>query len=186
MPCLAWPYRRQVKLSDFGISGFVKLDNMGGDFLTSTGGSLTFFAPEMCRTLKGAGYSGRAADLWACGCSLFMWMYHRLPYEADNPPALLAMIAEEPVAFPPNERGHSAELLARQLQLAEERQREKRMAASKTQSYDSHVFLGTSVGQDLCCVCPALQQWVSAELQKEAAILKERRKAREERQGVRG
>ena len=106
------PDAQCAKLSDFGISGFFRSSMLGGDFFNATSGSLPFFAPEMCRTLKGAGYSGRAADLWACGCSLFMWMYHRLPYEADNPPALLAMIAEEPVAFPPNERGHSAELLA--------------------------------------------------------------------------
>ena len=33
------PRGKTVKLSDFGISGFVKFE-MGGDFLTSTGGSL--------------------------------------------------------------------------------------------------------------------------------------------------
>eukprot|EP00959_Pyramimonas_sp_CCMP1952_P302547 6330455-Pyramimonas_sp.AAC.1 len=30
-------------------------------------------------------------------------------------------------------------------------------------------------------VCPALQSWASAELQKEVSVMKERRKAREER-----
>ena len=34
--------------------------------------------------VRGAGYSGRAADMWACGASLFMWLYHRSPYTADN------------------------------------------------------------------------------------------------------
>ena len=31
------------------------------------------------------------------------------------------------------------------------------------------------------CISPELMQWLSAELQKESAVLKERRKAREER-----
>ena len=53
--------------------------SLGGDFFTATSGSLMFFAPEMCRSIKGAGYSGRAADLWACGVSLYMWLYHDSP-----------------------------------------------------------------------------------------------------------
>ena len=65
----------------------------------------------MCRTLKGAGYSGRAADIWAVGCCLYMWMYHRCPYLADNPPKLLQMIADEPVDYP-DDKSHSASLVA--------------------------------------------------------------------------
>ena len=103
------PVSAQVKLADFGISGFVTAD-MGGDFLTSTGGSMPFFAPEMCRAMRGAGYSGRAADVWACGVSLFMWMYHALPYSADNPPELMNMIANEEVVYP-EDSTHSASLI---------------------------------------------------------------------------
>ena len=103
------PVSGQVKLADFGISGFVTAD-MGGDFLTSTGGSMPFFAPEMCRAMRGAGYSGRAADVWACGVSLFMWMYHALPYSADNPPELMNMIANEEVVYP-EDSTHSASLI---------------------------------------------------------------------------
>ena len=100
----------QVKLTDFGISGFVKTDMMGGDFLTSTGGSMPFFAPEMCRALNGAGYSGRAADVWACGVSLYMWMYHTMPYEAEHLPGLLQKIADEEVVYP-EDKTHSESLI---------------------------------------------------------------------------
>ena len=108
LPCFACVY--QVKLTDFGISGFVKTDMMGGDFLTSTGGSMPFFAPEMCRALNGAGYSGRAADVWACGVSLYMWMYHTMPYEAEHLPGLLQKIADEEVVYP-EDKTHSESLI---------------------------------------------------------------------------
>jgi hypothetical protein len=40
---------------------------------------------------------------------------------------------------------------------------------------------GTGKVRGNLCVCPALQDWISEELRKESAVLKERRKAREER-----
>ena len=79
--------------------------------MQSTGGSYPFFAPEMCRALRGAGYSGRAADMWAVGVSIFMWLYHRLPYEADSVVNLMERIANEEVDYPAD-TAHSAELLA--------------------------------------------------------------------------
>ena len=106
------PQSHDVKLSDFGISGFFQSTTLlGGDYFTSTGGSYPFFAPEMCRTLRGAGYSGRAADVWACGVSLYMWLYHRPPYVADHVPGLLQVIANDEVEYPTDE-AHSPSLLA--------------------------------------------------------------------------
>ena len=107
------PSTKQAKLADFGISGFFRATSLGGDFFNATSGSLMFFAPEMCRTIKGAGYSGRAADLWAMGVSIFMWIYWETPYAASNPPDLLKSIAEDPVVFPPKTTPKpSTELLA--------------------------------------------------------------------------
>ena len=83
---------------------------IGADFMQSTGGSYPFFAPEMCRAMRGAGYSGRAADMWAVGVSMFMWLYHRLPYEADSVVNLMERIANEEVDYPAD-TVHSAELL---------------------------------------------------------------------------
>jgi len=105
------PSTRTCKLADFGISGFFRANTLGGDFLTATSGSLIFFAPEMCRSIKGAGYSGRAADLWACGVSIFMWLYFIPPFMSDNPPGLLKAISEEDIVWP-EDKSHSAELVA--------------------------------------------------------------------------
>ena len=46
---------------------------------------------------------------------------------------------------------------------------------------DSHLYFGVDMVRGNCCVCPLSQEWVSAELSKEYALMKERRKAREER-----
>jgi len=117
---LLWdPVTKTVKLTDFGISGFFRATALGGDFFNATAGSLAFFAPEMCRSIKGAGYSGRAADLWACGVSLYMWLYHDSPFMADNPPALLKAIAEDTIVYPVREPAPSAELMSLLVQLLE-------------------------------------------------------------------
>lgn len=103
---------QQAKLSDFGISVFYKADvGVGGaDYMQSTGGSYPFFAPEMCRALRGAGYSGRAADMWALGVCIFMWLYHRLPYESDSVVNLMEKIANDDVPYP-TDTSRSPELM---------------------------------------------------------------------------
>ncbi len=45
---------------------------------------------------------------------------------------------------------------------------------------DAHIFTGLHTSGTLC-ICPKLSEWVSEELRKESAVMKERRKAREER-----
>ena len=85
----------------------------------------------------------------------------------------------------------AAELLSRQIQLIEERRREEvlRDESGKKQKndamvgagIDAYLYMGNSASRDGLCICPLLQDWISLELQKESNILKERRKAREER-----
>jgi len=107
---LLWDATANVaKITDFGVAGFFP-DALGGDFMQSTQGSFVFFAPEMCRKMGGAGYSARAADLWACGVSLFMWLYHVPPYDADSIPDLLEKISSHEILYPADERS-SPELL---------------------------------------------------------------------------
>ena len=64
---------------------------------------------------------------------------------------------------------------------------EKHKDASKkaqgdTATLDSNFYLGTTSTRGAVCICPALQDWISDELRREASIMKERRKAREERE----
>lgn len=74
----------------------------------------------------------------------------------------------------------SFEVLARQLQNAEDL-----LADKFTDSRDDHysdVFLMTGANhKSQLCICPELRAFTASETQKEASILKERRKAREER-----
>ena len=74
----------------------------------------------------------------------------------------------------------SAELIARRLQLAEERHKD-RLGGEGTASEDLHLYLGTDPTRGNLCVCPALSDWVGKELAAESAVMKERRKAKEER-----
>lgn len=73
----------------------------------------------------------------------------------------------------------SAELACRQLQVCEERLADK-FIDDKDQPNDFYLMSGTS-GRSQLCVCPELKAWVAEEARKESAVLKERRKAREER-----
>ena len=77
-------------------------------------------------------------------------------------------------------------LLVRQLQLVEERtaqqQEARRAAGSSSSSYDdSHLYLGLGATRGGVMVAPALQKYIAEQLALESAVLKERRKAREER-----
>ena len=46
---------------------------------------------------------------------------------------------------------------------------------------DAFLYMATSITRGVVGVCPALTEYISGELSKESSILKERRKAREER-----
>ena len=76
-----------------------------------------------------------------------------------------------------------AELVCRQLQLLEEKQMQSStpQAESASVAEESSLFMGTASAHGAVLVCPELKSWVSSELSREASILKERRKAREER-----
>jgi hypothetical protein len=76
----------------------------------------------------------------------------------------------------------SMELLVRQIQCIEERQKDKFTAAdfSGSTGYEQHLMAGSSSRSQLC-ICPALMEWVTKEVAKQNIMDKERRKAREER-----
>ena len=76
------------------------------------------------------------------------------------------------------------ELMCRELQMIEEKYSD-RLRSTNEMSDESHLYLGTHSSQGNVCMAPALRAWISSELKDEAAINKERRKAREERQVLR-
>ena len=76
-----------------------------------------------------------------------------------------------------------AELMVRQIQTIEERLKDK-----FTNNDDHGIEYSLMTGLPSCatlCICPALSAFVATEAAKETAVLKERRKAREERALVR-
>eukprot|EP00973_Karenia_brevis_P056924 7918184-Karenia_brevis.AAC.1 len=75
----------------------------------------------------------------------------------------------------------SAELLVRQLQLIEQKHAERLPGSSEDGDSGMHLFLGTSNTRGGICVAPSLSEYIAEEAKKESAVLKEQRKAREER-----
>ncbi|CAK0794172.1 unnamed protein product [Prorocentrum cordatum] len=79
----------------------------------------------------------------------------------------------------------AAELLARTTQVQQERYRDRSAGGTASVSHDNvdaHLFMGSELTRGGVCACPLLQEWASLQLAKEQALLKERRKAREERE----
>ena len=74
----------------------------------------------------------------------------------------------------------AAEIAAREIQVAEERYRDK-VAGNSEDRIDSNLARGSDLVRGNLCVMPDLTQWIATELSKEYAVMKERRKAREER-----
>jgi hypothetical protein len=79
------------------------------------------------------------------------------------------------------------EKIARRLQLWEEVYSVKLRKAEGGEEVDGWlderaIFLGQGKSRGHALVCPLLEEWVAKQLEKESAVLKERRKAREERQ----
>ena len=74
----------------------------------------------------------------------------------------------------------SAEYCVRQIQMVEERWRDRVAGSADDLASEATLFSG-SITRGTICVCPALQLWVAEELKRESSVAKERRKAREER-----
>ncbi len=76
----------------------------------------------------------------------------------------------------------SAEYLARQIQLAEGKWKDRVTLKDSggDSQLDAHIF-GGYAQKGALRVCPAPQTWVASELHRESSIAKERRKARAER-----
>ena len=74
------------KLSDFGVSHFLRSDD--DDALKNLSGTPLFAAPETCKGL-GESYSGKAADIWALGITLYALIYGQVCVAAWQGDALL-------------------------------------------------------------------------------------------------
>ncbi|CAO3621101.1 unnamed protein product [Cunninghamella blakesleeana] len=84
-----------LKIVDFGVSEiFVK----GNDKLKKSAGSPAFMAPELCKAHHGE-ISGKAADIWSMGVTLYCLIYGHLPYTSTNIIELMDKIKDDPVIY---------------------------------------------------------------------------------------
>lgn len=105
-----------LKIVDFGVSEFFSREQENGDTVTIQAGSPAFMAPEMC-VIPRIEYSGRAADIWAMGVTLYCLVLGRLPFVSvdGNLLDLYESIKNEPVAIPDGMNAELADVLRRLL-----------------------------------------------------------------------
>ncbi|KAK9373955.1 kinase-like domain-containing protein [Lipomyces chichibuensis] len=80
-----------LKIVDFGVSEFFERNN---DAMSKQAGSPAFMAPEL-NAVPRVDYSGRAADIWSMGVTLYCLVFGRLPFPYVNPVALSEAINKE-------------------------------------------------------------------------------------------
>ncbi|KAF7730196.1 hypothetical protein EC973_002804 [Apophysomyces ossiformis] len=101
-----------LKIVDFGVSEmFVK----GNDKLKKSAGSPAFMAPELCVAHHGE-VSGKAADIWSMGITLYCLVYGQPPFTSTNLVELYEMIKSNPVPYPKDLDPDLLDLLAKLLE----------------------------------------------------------------------
>jgi [calcium/calmodulin-dependent protein kinase] kinase len=102
-----------LKIVDFGVSEmFDKLDNMR---TTKSAGSPAFLPPELCIGKHGE-VSGKAADIWSMGVSLYCLWYGRIPFERTGVLDMYEAIRTENVKFPDDEDPDFVDLMTKILE----------------------------------------------------------------------
>ncbi|KAI1384687.1 Pkinase-domain-containing protein [Hypoxylon trugodes] len=107
-----------LKIVDFGVSEmFEKPDAM---MTSKSAGSPAFLPPELCQARHGD-VSGKAADVWSMGVSLYCLKYGRLPFRRDNVLEMYEAIRTEELRIPvENEDKNFVDLITRILDKNEE------------------------------------------------------------------
>ncbi|KMU84896.1 calcium/calmodulin-dependent protein kinase kinase 2 [Coccidioides immitis H538.4] len=86
-----------LKIVDFGVSEMFEKDS---DMYTAkSAGSPAFLPPELC-VVKHGDVSGRAADIWSMGVTLYCLRYGRIPFEKESIFELYEAIRNDEIAYP--------------------------------------------------------------------------------------
>merc|ERR1719361_2217918 len=88
----------EVKIADLGVSN--EFDGPDA-FLTNTAGTPAFTAPECLSIKQGdSPYSGKAADIWSLGVTLYCLVFGSLPWPDDNIVVIYNKIRTQPLHIP--------------------------------------------------------------------------------------
>jgi calcium/calmodulin-dependent protein kinase kinase 2 len=102
-----------LKIVDFGVSEmFEKSSKMR---TAKSAGSPAFLPPELCVTRHGD-ISGKAADIWSMGVSLFCLIYGRIPFEKSGVLELYESIKNDDLEIEPNSEPELCDLIRRLLE----------------------------------------------------------------------
>ena len=89
----------RLKISDFGLSCLPEQRGRSMDSLQTTCGTPNYVAPEV---LRGQGYDGRSADVWSCGCILYVLCSGHMPFDEPQLAALFVAITQARYRMPPH------------------------------------------------------------------------------------
>ncbi|KAI1812041.1 Pkinase-domain-containing protein [Poronia punctata] len=99
-----------LKIVDFGVSEmFQRQDEM---VTNKSAGSPAFIPPELCQAKHGE-ISGRAADIWSMGVTLYCLKYGKLPFNGDSIMGVYEAIREKPLVLPDGEDPDFFDLMTR-------------------------------------------------------------------------
>jgi [calcium/calmodulin-dependent protein kinase] kinase len=102
-----------LKIVDFGVSEmFQKSEDMR---TSKSAGSPAFLPPELC-VAKHGDVSGKAADIWSMGVSLYCLRYGRIPFERDGILGMYEAIKTETPKLPVDENPDFLDLMGRLLE----------------------------------------------------------------------
>jgi len=102
-----------LKIVDFGVSEmFAKSSEMR---TAKSAGSPAFLPPELCVTKHGD-ISGKAADIWSIGVSLFCLRFGRIPFEKSGVLELYESIKNDDLEIEPNSEPEFCDLIRRLLE----------------------------------------------------------------------
>ena len=88
----------KAKFADFGASVILD-DREQGDSFADTSGTYHFLAPECCDT-KVKSYSGKIADIWALGITLYAFVFNTLPFTGETESEIINSIINDPLKLP--------------------------------------------------------------------------------------
>jgi len=88
-----------AKLADFGVSKVLEEES---DIVKGCEGTTHFLPPEVC-DYDITEYSGKAADVWALGVTLYAMLYNKVPFWGDSEYDLMENIMTQELQIPNEE-----------------------------------------------------------------------------------